>query len=121
MIQRVLIFMIAIFIAYGCASTKKVADVSIGEWDYLLTGTPDGDATGTFTIAKDGDSYTGALHTAQGDTDLNNVVVTDGDLVCDFEFMGYTIDMTGKFAGDAFTGKCSVEYNDFPMTAVRKK
>ena len=87
----------------------------------MLTGTPDGDATGTFTIAKDGDSYIGALHTAQGDTDLNNVVVTDGDLVCDFEFMGYTIDMTGKFAGDAFTGKCSVEYNDFPMTAVRKK
>lgn len=121
MIQKGLIFMIAIFIAYGCAIFKKAVDISIGEWEYVLKNLPDGDATGTFTITKEGDKYSGALHTDQGDAVLDNVVIENDELVCTFEFMEYTIDMTGKFEGDAFTGKCSVEYNDFPMTAVRKQ
>lgn len=121
MIQKGLIFMIAIFIAYGCATSKKAVDISLGEWEYVLKNLPDGDATGTFSITKDGDNYMGALHTEQGDAQLENVAIVDGELVCTFEFMEYTIDMTGKFEGDNFTGKCSVEYNDFPMTAVRKQ
>lgn len=119
--KKGLIFMIAIFIAYGCATTKKAVDISVGEWEYVLKNLPDGDATGTFTIVKEGDNYSGALHTDQGDAQLDNVVIENDELVATFEFMDYTIDMTGKFVGDAFTGKCSVEYNDFPMTAVRKK
>lgn len=121
MIQRVMIFMIAVFIAYGCATSKKVADISVGEWEYVLRDTPNGDVEGTFTITKDGDSYSGALHTAEGDAPLNNVAVENNELTSTFDYSGYTIDMTGVFSGDTFTGKCSVEYNDFPMTAVRKK
>ena len=121
MIQRTLIFMIAVFIAYGCATSKKVVDISIGEWEYVIKDTPDGDVEGTFSITKDGDNYSGALHTAQGDAPLNNVLIEDDKLVSTFDYSGYTIDMTGVFAGDTFTGKCSVEYNEFPMTAVRKK
>ncbi len=121
MIQRLLVFMIAAFIAYGCATSKKVVDISVGEWEYVISDTPEGDFEGTFTITREGDNYTGALHTAQGDAPLNGVVIENDELKCTFDYAGYTIDMTGKFVGDAFTGKCSVEYNDFPMSATRKK
>jgi hypothetical protein len=121
MIQKVLIFTFAVFIAYGCATSKKAVDISVGEWEYVLKNLPDGDADGSFTITKEGDKFAGALHTDQGDAVLDNVVIENDELVCTFEFMEYTVDMTGKFEGDSFNGKCSVEYNDFPMTAVRKQ
>lgn len=121
MLQRVIIFSIVVFFAYACASSKKAVDISIGEWEYVLKNLPDGDAEGTFTITKDGDTYMGAVHGEQGSMDLENVVIENDALVCSFEYSGYTIDMTGTFVGDTFTGKCSVEYNDFPMTAVRKQ
>ncbi|MCK5700965.1 MAG: hypothetical protein KAI29_07430 [Cyclobacteriaceae bacterium] len=121
MIQRVIIFMFAAFAAYACATSKKVVDISIGEWEYVIKDTPNGDIDGILTIAKDGDYYTGALHSAEGDLPLNNVAVENDKLVSTFDYSGYTVDMTGVFAGDTFTGKCSVEYNEFPMTAVRKK
>ncbi|MCK5370071.1 MAG: hypothetical protein KAQ62_16030, partial [Cyclobacteriaceae bacterium] len=79
------------------------------------------DIEGTFTIAKDGDQYTGILHGEQGDLNLDNVVIEDDDLVCTFDYNGYTIDMTGNFVGDTFTGQISVDYNEFLMSAVRKK
>ena len=121
MIQRVMIFMIAAFVAYACATSKKAVDISIGEWEYVVMGTPDGDAKGTLRIAKEGDNYSGTLRRDQGDTPLNDIVIENDELVATFNIDGYTIDITGQFTGDTFTGKCSVEYNEFPMTAVRKK
>ena len=122
MIQRVMIFMIAAFVAYACATSKKAVDISIGEWEYVIKDLPDlGDIEGTFTIAKDGDQYIGILHGEQGDMNLDNVVIENDDLVCTFDYNGYTIDMTGNFVGDTFTGQISVDYNEFLMTAVRKK
>lgn len=121
MIQKVMIFMIAIFISYGCAVSKKAVDISIGEWEYVVIGTPDGDKEGTLSIVKDGDNYTGTLSREEGDTPLNNVVIENDELVATFDIDGYTIDITGKFVGNTFTGKVSVEYNEFPMTAVRKQ
>ncbi len=120
MLKKILFIVGVTFIAYSCASTKKAVDISIGSWDYVIKNTPDGDTQGTFIIAKEGESYMGSLNTTQGSVALDDVTVVDKVLKCTFQYMGYTIDMTGTFEGDAFTGKCSVDYNDFPMTAVRK-
>ncbi len=119
--QSILIFIIAGLISYGCATSKKAVDVSVGEWAYVIKETPNGDMSGTLTITKNGDQYSGVLHAEGGDAQLNNVKVEDGVLSSDFDYSGYTVSLTGKFEGNAFTGKCSVDYNDFPMTAVRKK
>lgn len=121
MVQRIFIFFIAIFIGFSCASSKKAAEISIGSWDYVIKGTPDGDTEGVLIIEKEGDNYTGSLNTSQGSLPLDDVEIEDNVLTSSFNYSGYTIDMTGTFEGDAFDGKCSVEYNDFPMTAVRKK
>lgn len=121
MIQKILMFMVAAFIAYGCASSKKVVDISIGSWDYVITETPEDDITGTFVIAKEGDNYTGSLNGSQGSTPLENITVAEQALDCYFYYQGYQVSMTGNFEGDTFTGKCSAEGYEFPMTAVRQQ
>ena len=112
--------MVALF-AYACASSKKVVDASIGTWDYVVKNTPEGDLNGTLVIAKEGESYTGYMESTQGRLDLNDVKIENGNLNCNFDYMGYQILMTGLFEGDNFTGKVSVDYNDFIVTATRKE
>lgn len=121
MIRRILLFTVASFIAYSCATSKKAIDISVGEWEYVTVGTPDGDVKGTLSIMKDGDVYTGVLHSSNGDMDLENIAIENDELVATFDYSGYTIDIVGKFVGDNFTGKVSADSNEFPMTAVRKK
>ena len=122
--KKVLILVVLAFVAYSCASTKtskKAVDIAIGSWDYVVSGTPEGDATGVMVISKEGEVYSGVLNTSQGSAPLENVTVTDNNLKCYFNYMGYNIEVTGLFTADTFTGKASVEYNDFPMTATRQK
>jgi hypothetical protein len=122
--KKVLILVVLAFVAYSCASTKtskKAVDIAIGSWNYVVSNTPEGDVTGVMVISKEGDVYSGVLNTSQGSSPLENVTVTDNNLACTFNYMGYTIDITGLFAGATFTGKCTVEYNDFPMTATRQE
>ena len=121
MIRKTLILLIAAFAAYACASSKKVADISVGEWEYVIKDTPEGDVSGTMVIAKDGDAYTGKLVSDIGELPLQNVTIEDGQLKAMFEYTGYEIGMEGKFEGDSYTGKCTVEYMEFPMTATKKK
>jgi hypothetical protein len=121
MIKRTLILIVVAFMAYACASTKKVADVSLGTWEYIIKDTPEGDLPGTLVISKEADQYIGYLQTAQGRLDLNDVKVVDGNLTANFDYMGYAVLMTGLFEGDGFNGKVSVDYNDFMMTANRKE
>lgn len=122
MMQRIFVFVIAAIIAYGCASTKKVVDVSIGTWDYVLKEIPNaGDVEGNFVIAKEGDNYTGSLNGDEGSTSLDDVTVIDKTLSCTFDYQGYTISMNGVFEGNGFIGKCSVEGYDFDMTATKRE
>lgn len=119
--QNIIIFMIIGLMSYGCATSKKVADISVGEWDYVIKDTPNGDMAGTFTISKIGDQYSGVLHGQGGDAPLNNVKVVNDALSSTFDYSGYTVSLTGNFVGDSFNGKCSVEGNEFPLTGTRKK
>jgi hypothetical protein len=121
MIQRVVVFLLVALVAYACASSKKVADVSIGNWDYVIKNTPEGDLSGTMVISKDGDTYTGYLEASQGRIDLSDVVVENGNLNSNFDYMGYQVLLSGIFEGNAFAGKVSVDYNDFMMTATKKE
>ena len=119
--QSILLFLIAGLMSYGCTTSKKAADVSIGEWEYVVKDTPNGDASGTFTITKEGDQYSGILQGEEGDALLKNVQIENDALSSTFDYSGYTINLTGNFVGDIFTGKISVEGSDFIMTGKRKE
>ena len=114
--------MIAAFLAYGCASSKKVADVSIGTWDYVVKDIPNsGDVGGNFVIEKEGENYAGVLNGEQGPTPLESITIEDGKLNCTFDYQGYEIQMEGTFEGTSFTGNVSIDYNEFPMTATKRE
>lgn len=120
MMKKAIILFVAILSAYACASTKSVSDVSVGTWDYLIKNTPEGDMTGNFVIVKEGENYSGSLNSTQGSIPLENVKIEDGNLTSNFSYMGYTVNMSGKFETTTFDGKVSVDYNDFPMTATKQ-
>ena len=119
--QKIFVFVIAAFIAYGCASTKKVVDISIGTWDYVITETPQGDLEGNFVIAKEGDNYTGSLNSEQGSIPLEDVKVVESQLSATFDFQGYEVIMSGTFEGASYKGNVSVDYNEFPMSATKRE
>ena len=119
--QKVFIFLIAAFIAYGCATSKKVADVSVGTWDYIVKDTPNGDVEGNFVIVKEGDTYTGSLNGDQGSIPLEDIEVEGENLSYLFDFQGMQLAVKGTIEGSAFTGNVSVDYNDFPMTATKRE
>ncbi len=105
----------------GCAA-KKMLDPAIGSWDYVVTGTPDGDVKGTMYIAKEGEAYTGNLTGQAGTMKLEKITIEDGNMQSEFSFQGYTLDLKGTFEGDAFTGNISLdEYTQFPVTATKKE
>ena len=121
MIKHACTFVILALFAFGCASSKKVVDVSVGTWDYVIKNTPEGDMNGNFIISKADDQYTGTMNSAQGTIDLENVTVVDKVLKCNFDYMGYDVEMTGTFEGAAFSGNVSVDYNAFDMTATKRE
>lgn len=109
-----------LLMAAGCA-TKKAIDPAIGAWEYVVSGTPDGDVTGTMYIAKEGEVYTGNLNGSAGTINLGNITIEDGKMQSEFDFQGYTLDLKGTFEGDAFTGNVSLdEYTQFPIKATKK-
>ncbi len=117
MIKKVLLLaIIAVWVA-GCASTKNATKSYLGNWEYTVKNTPEGDFTGIMVLSRDGDHYTGALKSSEGQTPFQNVVIDGNNLSCNFDYMGYNIILKGIFEGETLTGNMSVEYNNFPFTA----
>ena len=119
--NKYFIFIIATLITYGCATSKKVVDVSLGTWDYVVKDTPNGDVKGNFTIAKEGEAYTGSVIGEQGSYPLENIKVEGENLSCTFRFQEMELFIKGIIEGASFTGHVSVDYNEFPMTATRRE
>ena len=119
--RNLLILMIAVFVAYGCAATKNVVDVSVGTWDYVVKDTPNGDTKGNFVIAKEGENYSGTVNGEQGSYPVENIKFEENILSYSFSFQGMVLQIKGNIEGASFTGNVTVDYNSFPMTATRRE
>jgi hypothetical protein len=116
-----LLIILAALIWAGCAGTKtSKEDAYLGDWEYLVEGTPNGDVTGVMNIAKDGDAFVGKLTSDMGEIELNDLSIVEDKLSANFEIQGMTLDMDGTFNGPQFTGTIGVDYNTFPVTATKK-
>ena len=105
----------------GCAGTKtSKEDAYLGDWEYLVEGTPNGDVTGVMNISKEGDAFIGKLASDMGEIELNDLSIVEDKLSANFEIQGMTLDMDGTFDGPQFTGTIGVDYNTFPITATKK-
>ncbi len=111
---------IGLLIFASCASTKKIADPTLGAWDYTVSGTPNGDVSGTMLIAKEGETYMGSLEGDAGKIELRDVEITDNQMKSKFSYQGYTMDLEGTFTDDTFEGKVVYDYyTTFPVKATK--
>ena len=102
------------------ATAKAKKYTPAGTWEYLITGIPDGDQSGTMTIMESSDGMSGKISSDAGETDLEDLVIEDNVLTATFSVQGYDIEMKGTFEGDTYKGNISVAGYEFPVTATRK-
>ena len=112
-----LILLVAI-VGYGCASVYSPA----GNWDYIVSGTPQGDVSGTMVLTETDDGYTGRFISDIGDLDLENLTYSEEEgLSCTFYYQGIEFAITGTFVEEEFTGTVDggPQVGAWPMTANR--
>jgi hypothetical protein len=102
-----LLIILAGLIWAGCAGTKTSKEAAyLGDWEYLVEGTPNGDVRG---VMND-----------MGEIELNDLSIVEDKLSANFDIQGMNLVMDGTFEGPKFTGTIGVDYNSFPMTATKK-
>ena len=117
-----LLIVVATLIWAGCAGTKASKESAyLGEWEYLVEDTPNGDVTGVMFISKGESGFEGKLLSDMGELPMNNLTIVEDKLTANFEVQGMQLDMAGTFEGPKFTGNISLDYNNFPMTATKKQ
>jgi hypothetical protein len=114
---------ILLALTFACKSSQTAVapapDPAVGTWQYLVSGTPNGDYPGTFMIKKEGDAYSGEIGAEGQFVPLRDVVVEGNTLSANFDFMGMFIAMKGELVGDTYKGQTTVDYMSFPITAQR--
>ncbi len=113
---HLLLSFIALFLVTSCGSTKKVvkADPYVGEWNLVISGTPQGDVSATMTISKnEAGEYTGIVNSDMGAMNLNNVKIVDSKLSATFVTQDIDFGLTGTFENMLFKGYVSGMGEDF--------
>jgi len=114
--KYILILFVAV-VGYGCASYSPV-----GNWDYLVSGTPNGDVPGTMVLEEMEGVYSGKFMSDMGDLVLENLVYSEEEgLSATFYYQGIEFALTGAFMEEEFTGTVDggPQVGAFPMTAKR--
>ncbi|MEK6476466.1 hypothetical protein WJR50_02990 [Catalinimonas sp. 4WD22] len=117
--QAVFLLLTLAFLS-ACASSRQAANSPVGTWDYVVKNTPYGDVEGQMIIEQDGDGYVGEIRSQQGNINLNNVQINEGQLTSTFMMDGNNLALEGAFEKDSFTGKVAAgSYDSYPITASR--
>ena len=120
-IKNILLTATMIFLLAGCSSLKNKWS-PVGNWEYLVTDTPEGDSSGTLVISASDDGYIATIKSlAYGESELSNFSVTaEKKLSGNFFLAGYEFYLTGTFQEDSFAGQVESSIAEpFPMTAHR--
>lgn len=105
----------------GCATTKSTSSASyIGDYESLVKDTPNGDATGTFTIRHDGTNYFAKLSSDMGSVDIHDFKIEGNKITGYFWLESYKIDVNGEITGNEIKGTMGTEGYTFPWTGTKK-
>jgi len=122
--KKFFVFMITALIITSCATTKtsKVASPA-GNWDYTITGTPEGDFFGVMNIATQDKNYVAKMMVSGSEIPVNNFSweAATNKVGGDFNYSGYTVYLDAAMAGEEITGSVTTEGMSFPFKATRKK
>ena len=123
--KHLLYFMLFALVLSSCASTKSTstAPSPAGNWDYAITGTPEGNFSGVLIIEQINDTYTAKMTNAAGDLPIAkyNYDKATMKMSGEFDYSGNLVLFDGVMAGDEITGTMSTGGMSFPFKATRKK
>lgn len=122
--KRILILAVGLLIASSCATSKMSKSSSpAGDWNYTVTGTPEGDFTGLMTITQTEQKYTAKFKLSGYDTNLEKFLYDSKTkkMTGEFYYSGTLVLFTGLLEGDAINGSMSAGGSDYPFKATRKK
>jgi hypothetical protein len=117
--MKKMLLVFAVVLLSSCSTLSPV-----GNWDYSVTGTPDGDRAGTMTVAKkDKKTYGAVLKTEEGELkfDKFQFVSKTKKSTGEFNYQGMIILFDAKVTENEMTGSVSTQGTDFPFKATRKK
>ncbi len=120
-----LIFVFVALLSISCTSTKTSKGVITpsGNWDFTVTGTPDGNFTGLMSIVSENNLYSAKL-TASGSEIIIYKFTWDEPtkkVGGEFNYSGYTVLLNAAMAEEEITGIMSAEGMNFPFKATKKK
>lgn len=122
--MRKIIVVVALAILASCGGAKKAVYSPVGAWNYVVTGTPNGDAEGVMTITKsESGELSGTFNSSQyGESKMENLTY-DAEtkaLTCTFYLSGIDLSLAGNFVGDTFSGTIDAgQMGAFPITGNR--
>lgn len=73
--KRILYLMLSALLLSSCATTKSTSRTPSphGNWDYTITGTPEGNFSGVLIITQINDTYTAKITSSAGDLPIENI------------------------------------------------
>jgi hypothetical protein len=120
-----LIFVFVALIIASCASTKtsKVVITPAGNWDYNISGTPEGDFSGVMSIVSENKLYSAKMTASGSEITIYKFTWDEPTMKVggEFNYSNYTVLLDAALAGEEMVGTMSVEGMSFPFKATRKK
>jgi len=116
--KNIFSILIALFIT-SCASVSPV-----GNWDYKITGTPEGDYAGVMTVTKkDKKTLEAVMESTVGKLTFTKFTFNTKAKKSfgDFTYQGMSVVFDATVSEKEMNGNISVEGMSFPYKATRKK
>jgi hypothetical protein len=105
-------------IAAGCASVSPA-----GNWNYTISGTPQGDFTGTLEVAKSNGGYTASVKAPDSEMKFEQFTFDKKTArsAGNFYFQNMSVNFDAEVTKATMDGSVSVQGMSFPFKATRKK
>jgi len=118
------IYLFFVIVLASCATvkTKQVVITPVGDWDYTITGTPNGDYAGVLSIVEKESALTATLKSNEGELPFTNFSFDKATNIAagNFNFQGTDLTFNATLAGEALNGNISTSGMAFPFKATRK-
>lgn len=123
--KQKLIYSIIILLLAACTATKTTAPVAsiAGDWDYVVSGTPEGDFKGVLSITPSANTFTAKMSMGAGDTPVQNFSYETSlkKITGEVPYNEFMVALDAVMAGDELAGSISAGGMSFPFKATRKK
>src|SRR5689334_18672390 len=116
------LFFVVILSSCATVKTNTVVITPVGDWDYTITGTPNGDYAGVLSVVQKDTGLAASMKSTEGELPFNNFSFdkTTNIAAGNFNFQGTDLVFNATLAGESLTGTISAGGYGFPFKATRK-